>query len=864
MMDARDHRGFVSAMSLLVALAVAIVYAAANLIGAALIIPSVYIAPVRLGAGVAMAALLLTPPKRWWVVLLAMVPFHAWFGDPSNYYTVSLQYFAANAGEALVAATIVRRLNPGEPRLTNLTRCLVFLAAAVVAAPLVGATIGTPSIWRRQLTISPVTTWQVWAFASAAGNLIVVPLVLALADLYRQRATWLAKRIDAKRVAEAAGLGAAILLTTSPAIGPAALGLDQPPPAMLYMPFPLIVWASLRFGPSGAALATLTLAIATLLRAFAVQGVFGQPWSAINVIAVQQFLIVSAATAVTLAGLAAERWRAEEAAREGQEALRLSLDAARIGTWMLDFNTNKFVVSDELAAMTGLPPGGEERDFSTLPDLVYPDDRADVIERIALRRHGGTDPRLRVVRPDGTVEWRPVDPPPPDTDAPTEVRLLGPNGSVLYFGSRSRNLLDANGAPSKVVGVLIDISAQKALERQRIETAEALLKLARSTFGDRGELEGVMREVTAVAADTLGVERASVWLFANQESILRCVQLYERTPRHHSSGIELAVDQYPAYFGAIRQKRTLAVTDTRLDPRTSELAPMHRGAGITSMLDAPIHVQGQLVGVFSYQHVGEPRVWTAEARNFAASIADLLARAFEAVERSKAEKRLQRAYAQLRTLARRVEAAKEDERRMIARELHDELGQSLTAVVLALHLVGRDARDSLHARRIQQTVALAESLIERVRALSLNLRPPLLEELGLMPALRGYLEGQMQQSGLRIETDFGEADVRVAPELEIGAFRIVQECLTNAVRHAGARRVCIKMIPDGDHLVIEVDDDGHGFDVGQTLERAAEGRHPGLLGMQERITLLGGQMQILSSPGNGTRMSARLPLILAP
>src|SRR5262249_16797468 len=246
----------------------------------------------------------------------------------------------------------------------------------------------------------------------------------------------------------------------------------------------------------------------------------------------------------------------------------------------------------------------------------------------------------------------------------------------------------------------------------------------------------------------------------------------------------------------------------------------------------PIHLEGQLVGVFSYQHVGEPREWTAEARTFAASIADLLARAFEAVERSKAEKRLQRAYAQLRNLARRDEAAKEDERRTIARELQDELGQSLTAIVLALHLMARDARDGRHAARIQQTVTIAEGLIERVRAMSLNLRPPLLDELGLMPALRGYLEGQMQRSGLRIETNFGEADLRVAPELEIGAFRIVQECLTNVVRHAGASCVCIKMTPDGDHLVIEVNDNGDGFDVSQTLERAAQGRHLGLLGMQ--------------------------------
>jgi signal transduction histidine kinase len=150
-----------------------------------------------------------------------------------------------------------------------------------------------------------------------------------------------------------------------------------------------------------------------------------------------------------------------------------------------------------------------------------------------------------------------------------------------------------------------------------------------------------------------------------------------------------------------------------------------------------------------------------------------------------------------------------------------------------------------------------------VRAISLNLRPPLLDELGLVTALRGFLEGQAQQSGLAIQFDADGVDQKLASELQVGAYRIVQECLTNIARHAAATKVDVRIAAEGEHLLVDVRDDGRGFDVTATLEAAAGGRHLGLLGMQERITVLGGQVEFDSTTGKGTRISARLPLQLA-
>ena len=855
---------------LLFAAAVASLYGAATLPSHLLLIPNVFVSPIRLSAGMAIAAMTVAPTRLWWLVLLAMIPAHAWAGDPATRYLVALQYFLANVAESLVAASVLRRLVGVRPQLDSLRTCVTFLVACVIIGPLVGATIGVPAIIRRDLTISPFSTWAVWAFADATGNLVVVPICLALADWYTRLRTRFRPHVAPVRVVEALAVGMGMLVTIAPGLGQAALGRPAPL-GMLYLPFPLLIWASIRFGPAGAAAANLILTAVTIRHALTMPALFGQPWSATTVLETQQFLIVAAATSITLAALTAERRRAREAARENEERMRLSLHGARIGTWSWNFESNRFRVSDQLASLADLDAAtvhGLEQDFTALARIIHPNDLEFVRADLDHFRFGTlTDERsslFHTIRPDGTSEWlKRTRQSPLGDDVSAEFRIVRPDGTTVFCEGHGRTLMDANGLRTGALGIVIDITERKTLDRERDAATRALINLARSTFGDRGEIDEAMREITSTAADTLNVERATIWLFSEHQTHLRCVDLYERTARRHSSGAELTVERYPEYFKAVQTDRTLAVDDTNRDARTCELASAHREMGVTSMLDAPVHVGGQLAGVFSCQHVGPPREWSLEARNFAGSVADLLSRTFEAVERRKAEQRLQRAYDQLRSLARRFEAAKEDERRHIARELHDELGQSLTAIVIALHLVSRDDAAGRHAARLGQTVALAEQLIQRVRAISLNLRPPLLDELGLMPALRGYLEGQAEQCGLTIEVDFGSKDVGVPPELEIGAFRIVQECLTNIVRHAGARRVGVRMAADGDYLLIEVADDGRGFDVATALERAGHGYHLGLLGLQERVTMLGGQVQFVSAAGQGTRVAARLPLNLA-
>lgn len=233
-------------------------------------------------------------------------------------------------------------------------------------------------------------------------------------------------------------------------------------------------------------------------------------------------------------------------------------------------------------------------------------------------------------------------------------------------------------------------------------------------------------------------------------------------------------------------------------------------------------------------------------------------------QRERANAELAQAYERLQLLARRLEAAKEEERKEIARELHDDLGPALTAVVINLQLLGTEASADRARRRIEDSIDLVDRMVQQIRDLSLDLRPPLLDEMGLVSALKGYLETQAERTGLEIEVRGDASCPDLAPEMEITAFRVAQEAVTNAIRHAAARKVTVSIRSVDGVLAILVEDDGKGFDARGTLLGPATGKYLGLLGMQERARMLGGELELDSTPGRGTRVRLQLPLDAKP
>jgi signal transduction histidine kinase len=217
----------------------------------------------------------------------------------------------------------------------------------------------------------------------------------------------------------------------------------------------------------------------------------------------------------------------------------------------------------------------------------------------------------------------------------------------------------------------------------------------------------------------------------------------------------------------------------------------------------------------------------------------------------------------LRAAYDKLETTKEDERRFLSHELHDELGQTLTALKLSLQVSARDEPppDGKQVPPRAQPLGLVDDLIARVRRISLDLRPPLLDEVGLVSALQAYLQSQATVSGLAIELHapepYDQASFRLPPDYEIACFRVVQESITNALRHAGARRIDVHVDRSATRVSLSIQDDGRGFDPA-TLDEAAARGHLGVLGMRERTRARGGQFRLTSTPGVGTSIHVEL------
>jgi signal transduction histidine kinase len=198
----------------------------------------------------------------------------------------------------------------------------------------------------------------------------------------------------------------------------------------------------------------------------------------------------------------------------------------------------------------------------------------------------------------------------------------------------------------------------------------------------------------------------------------------------------------------------------------------------------------------------------------------------------------------------------EAERRFLAGELHDEIGQVLTALRLVLDAVERKAPKGLRAH-LGEAQKLTNDLLARVRSLSLDLRPTMLDDLGLLPTLLWLFDRYTSQTGVQVAFAHNGLGRRFAPDVETAAFRIVQEGLTNVARHAGVSRVTVRAWADGASLEVQITDEGRGFDADAAL---ANGASSGLAGMRERAVLLGGSFSVESASGRGACLSAHLPL----
>ena len=375
---------------------------------------------------------------------------------------------------------------------------------------------------------------------------------------------------------------------------------------------------------------------------------------------------------------------------------------------------------------------------------------------------------------------------------------------------------------------------QRVVERTR-ELAVANEKL-RTEIAERKQIEKALRKSEAQLAEAQQLAQLGSW---SRELATNVVTWSEEIFRIFGMEPRKVGTNYEAFLQRIHPDDRTAVRAV-IEDAFKHHRPFSCEYRITRLDGAAriIHAHGSVV----VDDAGKP------IRAFGT--------AQDITERKHAEEELRTSREQLRALAAYLQSVREEERTRISRELHDEIGQGLTAIKLALERNVSNPSAATPAA-LTQTLTLANELIGQVRDLSLELRPTMLDDLGLLAALRWHFERYTAQC--KIDVDFkytGLDDRRFSPETETAAYRIVQEALTNVARHAGVDHVVVEIDADQDRLRIQIKDRGAGFDS-YSLPAA---RTAGLSGMRERAIILGGKLEIQSSSGAGTVLIAILPL----
>jgi GAF domain-containing protein len=377
-------------------------------------------------------------------------------------------------------------------------------------------------------------------------------------------------------------------------------------------------------------------------------------------------------------------------------------------------------------------------------------------------------------------------------------------------------------------------------ERRRAES-DTLAGLVR-TISATLDLESVLHHVAAAARALCGSDIAHI-LLRDPESDT----MFARFGVGFTSGAsEHPRIQRGKGAGGIAWAtgRPFQTSDRLGDPRVRDAySDAVEREGVIATLVVPIWITGQVEGLL-YVSNRSARVFTDRDEAVLIRLADHAAIAIQNAT----------LFSRLQGLSGRLMEVQEAERRHLARELHDEIGQLLTGLRLTLEVP--ESPSPVVAERLALAQSLVAELLDRIRALSLDLRPSILDDLGLLPALLGHVERYTSQTKMRVHLEHSGLDRRFAAETETAVYRIVQEALTNVARHGRVEDVTVRLWATDDVLGVQVEDHGAGFDP----ETVSAGRSGGLAGLRERAALLNGHLTVETRPGRGVRLTAEVPL----
>ena len=450
-----------------------------------------------------------------------------------------------------------------------------------------------------------------------------------------------------------------------------------------------------------------------------------------------------------------------------------------------------------------------------------------------------------------------------DTGQPARVRHHHPDasGSVHVVEIAAAPLPGRERGSSLVVELMREVTRQAELES---ETAQRHRELT------------VLNQITSAVArlldmETLAPELLDLVMAALEADGAAIYQFHDGQPTQAAhKGVELPLAIINALFSeAVQRDGPLILHDVCAEARWAALLPATTSLG--SLLCVPLSDQEGCRGMLVLGN-RLPRTWRESEVRLVIMAARQIAIGLERAHLFHAERErahsLEEANRRLlmleqarRQALRRAMTAQEDERKRIAAELHDETAQALAALIVGMDTAAAMLEHSPAAAR-EQLAHLKRStggIIGEIDSIIAALRPALLDDLGLLPALQAYAADRLDPLGVTWKFNAGDNAWRLPPATEMALFRVVQEAISNIARHAQAHQVLITVMPEVDGTTVHVSDDGVGFDVSEKLDLGRRQPSLGLLGIQERLAAVNGRLQIRSSPGQGTQLCIYVP-----
>jgi signal transduction histidine kinase len=434
-------------------------------------------------------------------------------------------------------------------------------------------------------------------------------------------------------------------------------------------------------------------------------------------------------------------------------------------------------------------------------------------------------------------------------------------GTDRYLKIIAYPLRDSYGNIIAIVELMKDVTAERELESQLLRRHHQLSALSHISSAVSGlrDLDTILRIALDNVLELIDSDIGGILLLDEETRTLR-YRVQQGFSDEYAEGTQLSIGEGIA--GKVAQVgESIVLEDISQDLRVPR-PDLVRAEGIKGFVSIPLKAKDKVIGVMNVAS-HEVKRFGADDVSLLSSIGDYLG---TAIEQARLYDRLARAGERYRALLQHSLSAQEQERKRIARELHDETSQSITSLTLSLQAIIETAEikgigDAEFTEKLKATHSYAFHAGNEIVKLMKELRPTLLDELGMPAAIHRYAKDTLQAKGINLSAEFiGTEDRRFPPEMEVTLFRIAQGAIGNILEHSEAKNASIKLECNAGECVLQIEDDGVGFNVRKLTRVDPTGRGAGLFTMKERVGLIGGRCRIESRVGRGTKVIVKVPV----